>query len=1100
MSAYLCVVASGYNAQKMIAMEQGTGSGNEDAVLVQSSSKTIDTPAKEASDALRQLRAGSTSLLATTSFGTDGAQDPSNEGVIDPGDMQYEEDLHGPSSSTVVVNPVTDFTARGRRKSDFDQYQKHIYTPRSTRSMTQPSRSYHTEDELEEDPMAEPALSVEEPDIPRIQAFAKLEFDDGEFYMNTYSVELGRDLHSARQAADKLPVRRTTVKRRRSASSGDASHIQRKFKRRNNRSHPSSVVSESGGVIAVDHSDEDPFSTGHVKKATSTSSSSQQMSRKSSMLYTPNPSQTDYQGLAMASLGLMGPNAPHSLGGSDPPVPAPDACPLIPIHPPVIRQSLTEAIAGASEDADVGHTGGTVGSHKAISRKHVKIAYNFEKNLFEVLILGRNGAYIDDEYCPCGDTRPLTNGTSMQIGGVSVRFLLPDVGPGETGADLNGNGSSISVDLEERSSIGSSEDEQDHRDEASEDEEDSDTGKTSHERSPEHTTPKKSRTKAKPQARGGKQGKPVRKVAQPDAIEAAPKRKGAGRTHKDGVMSKRERGILAKQAREEAKAAAQKITNGEPTPGKAKIGKVNTEKDLATPSIQPNGKRKYTKRKPKVDPVQEPQETRESTEHTESVVPEQIEPPKVLKEKKPPKPPRSPSPFIDRNSLTEEQLAKPPQSYVVLIYEALTESQKGPMSLNQIYRAIAHKYPYFKFVVTTVGWQSSIRHNLLQHEAFEKVEREGKGWMWGLKPGVSIEKEKKRRPTPPPMPQYFPHNMPNSYGHYPPIPPPVHGQNPYHPSYGPPPHGLPSIYHGMPPGYYPPPPRPNGLPLPLINAATNNDSTYKSPYATDSQQDSHRQGTAQESAPGAHDPTNAPQLSSSTLYAPLTQPSNTPHQPPTSQPQHHPQLHLSPARSQAVDRFKSTLLDKMKDKAFGEALINSAIARVFGSQRHSSLPGHSPDQLDDPQEVMVMKALRNMFNAVDVSEVESGPKVEEVKKEDETQHERVGAVNGTLTPGAVAKGLIDKDGAVKASPEANADAEANEDGGVQVEGEKESSERQPAAEVDDAVATVSKNPEGNAKELEVAATNEATAPTTLQEASAIHNMTNPEQRTAQTGS
>ncbi|KAI5295281.1 hypothetical protein KEM55_006254, partial [Ascosphaera atra] len=35
---------------------------------------------------------------------------------------------------------------------------------------------------------------------PRIQAFAKLEFDDGHFYVNTYSLILGRDVRAARAA------------------------------------------------------------------------------------------------------------------------------------------------------------------------------------------------------------------------------------------------------------------------------------------------------------------------------------------------------------------------------------------------------------------------------------------------------------------------------------------------------------------------------------------------------------------------------------------------------------------------------------------------------------------------------------------------------------------------------------------------------------------------------------------------------------------------------------------------------------------------------------------------------------------------------------
>ncbi|KAI5795231.1 fork head domain-containing protein, partial [Geopyxis carbonaria] len=75
---------------------------------------------------------------------------------------------------------------------------------------------------------------------------------------------------------------------------------------------------------------------------------------------------------------------------------------------------------------------------------------------------------------------------------------------------------------------------------------------------------------------------------------------------------------------------------------------------------------------------------------------------------------------------------KPNHSYVVMCHEAIVASEEKALSLPQIYRAIERKYPYYKFRVTTNGWQSSVRHNLGQNKAFRKVERAGKGWMWGV--------------------------------------------------------------------------------------------------------------------------------------------------------------------------------------------------------------------------------------------------------------------------------------------------------------------------------------------------------------------------------
>lgn len=61
---------------------------------------------------------------------------------------------------------------------------------------------------------------------PRIQAFAKLEFDDGHFYCNTYSFILGRDVRAARAAHQREFQARQVVRSSgaKSSSGGNASH------------------------------------------------------------------------------------------------------------------------------------------------------------------------------------------------------------------------------------------------------------------------------------------------------------------------------------------------------------------------------------------------------------------------------------------------------------------------------------------------------------------------------------------------------------------------------------------------------------------------------------------------------------------------------------------------------------------------------------------------------------------------------------------------------------------------------------------------------------------------------------------------------------
>ena len=811
---------------------------------------------------------------------------------------------------------------------------------------------------LGDHPNLDAAISLAdlESEPPRVSAFAKLEFDDGEFYMNTYSVELGRDVRAARQASENhtQALRRASGSSRKpSSSSGDASRASsKKVKREDGHRLASSIVSDSGGVMAVDHSDSEAARHRRSKKSKSATSSSQQLSRKSSMNFPTL--QTDYQSLALASL-------------SDP-LPSPESCPLVPIHPP----TLTDGISI---------------SHKSISRKHVKIAFNFEKHLFELNVMGRNGAFVDEEWYPAGDTQPLRSGSLIQIGGVGIRFLLPDVALGETGAKNNPNSDPASFELEnengtydnEEDSSGAESGEPDEDDEESGDDDDDDGSNESDEanrsesiseeetrgrpREPKPTLANRpvrnrkparakepSKTKALSKAKRSEKVKlklKAKKEPTPEPAAPPPKRKGPGRPPKNGIISKRAQAELAKQAREAAKSSEQGEADANPGRGKGKSIPISTGAKQVESNLQPNGKRKYKKRKSKIAPEGgEPQAVRESTEHTESMPPEQnaapAPPPKPPKPVKPPKPPRSPSPVFDEATLTPEQLAKPSSSYVILIQEALSNSATGQMSLPQIYRAIERKYPFYKLRVQTTGWQSSVRHNLSQHPAFCKIERDGKGWMWGLVPGVSIEKEKKRRFTPPPM---------AASGHYPAsqmMQPPYPFSAPYPPfapypvmsigqrtPYGPPPHfAAPSTASSLPPA--------------LANAVDTS-SSYQSPYATGPSIQNSEMSQASQQTPVADGqqpvrskpqdiPTangNPPQ--STNPYpqnpirtgTPLTAPS--PYGP-TPPPLSGLELLLSqqpPEVTPIIQKFKKHLLGSMSDNPLAESIIDSAIHRVL---------------------------------------------------------------------------------------------------------------------------------------------------------------------------
>ena len=128
---------------------------------------------------------------------------------------------------------------------------------------------------------------------------------------------------------------------------------------------------------------------------------------------------------------------------------------------------------------------------------------------------------------------------------------------------------------------------------------------------------------------------------------------------------------------------------------------------------------------------------------------------------KPKRQARSPSPVKPLEECTEEELKKPATTYVHQLDEILRDIGKG--DLQEIYDKMMKRWPYYKHVVGTTGWQSSVRHNLLQNPRFEEDGKSGKGKMWRINYDVSLEKEKKKRPTPPRMPP--PQNWPGHLGY-----------------------------------------------------------------------------------------------------------------------------------------------------------------------------------------------------------------------------------------------------------------------------------------------------------------------------------------------
>lgn len=98
------------------------------------------------------------------------------------------------------------------------------------------------------------------------------------------------------------------------------------------------------------------------------------------------------------------------------------------------RKSNDELLQSSHHAVDV-----HLSSTKAISRRHAKIFYNFGTQRFELSILGRNGAFVDDAFTEKGITVPLADGTKIQIGDIPFAFVLPSI-------DSNNNENSASAD------------------------------------------------------------------------------------------------------------------------------------------------------------------------------------------------------------------------------------------------------------------------------------------------------------------------------------------------------------------------------------------------------------------------------------------------------------------------------------------------------------------------------------------------------------------------------------------------------------------------------------------------------------------------------
>ncbi|TQV93920.1 hypothetical protein V2A60_003923 [Cordyceps javanica] len=572
-----------------------------------------------------------------------------------------------------------------------------------------------------------PSNSARQPGAEKgLESFARIEFADSVFQMTTYAVIIGRDQRAMVQA--RRDEKRAVVHKRRAEENASMGlpppspmmHDRSKFSK--------SYVSEEGGMLGPESDSEESGRPAKRRKTSTAGSSQQENEENSENIISDRQYVSHTPGAAAVDLTSLRPSPWH--------------VPFIGIHSP----------------------GPNIASKtKAISREHLKIAYNQQEGVFEAIPMHKNGFFCEDVHYK-SDKVVLKCGDRLQIKDIDFRFIINGVEKGRTGAEeyleeekkpakkrQTHGGKEMSFEFEQAHGNGQI---QDTSDELSDVEgslpELSDLGEDADgdEEIGEEDI-----------LEGDEAIKNEAFADQPDLLmPEIPKKRGPGRPPKNGIMSKREQRLLKKQQQEMAKKTLPQPPPVEP-PIKRKVGRPRKHPLPENAGDQPE-KRKYKPRKPREDGAEGSDAERRAREK---------------KEKK--ARPKSPPLELKIEDYTEEQLQKPNKNYGVLIDETLTAAGPDGLTLKQIYKRICQRYPWFYFHTETKGWESSVRHNLIGNEAFKKDETTN---LWSRVPGVELDAGKKRKASSPDRAMaaqgYGPYSYPYN-SHQPNMPgPPGYGQ------------------------------------------------------------------------------------------------------------------------------------------------------------------------------------------------------------------------------------------------------------------------------------------------------------------------------------
>ena len=530
-------------------------------------------------------------------------------------------------------------------------------------------------------------------------AFAKIEFDDGQYFLQTMAVEFGRDQLAMKTAEDKLAHRHlmsgghpaTSSSSQPSADANDPPRVM-------GSQVIGSVVSEKGGFCGVDEDlpEMDPETQADVGIIANLSHESSSSVVNPADLHARLEPEFDYEANAKA-------NEAFEQGDDEQPAQVTTAhlpsdiyvSPLIPIH--ARTRTLEEEIQ----------------SHKSISRRHIRIEWSPEHDQWMLHVNGRNGAFLNGKFIPPDTYHPLKNGSQIAVREVEMYFRLPDIrdSPSSESSDED----DVARPLKKTRA-------------------NSDTSDETHRKSVRGKTGASSHLR---------DGGPEEDLPMSESQPTIPKKRGPGRPPKDGISSNRQKKEEARRQRE----AQAKAENGGTTPPPHARTKIShsAPKTAANNSDQRSGQ--STKRKRSGDDILPSVEGPDDNDNGG----DEEENPRL------PKRDKSPSPdYGEKESFTAEELQKPSEPYAQQLYSLLLDIHPLELGLRQIYRAMKLRWPYYKHVVESNGWESSVRHNLNNHQgtSFLKGKKEAKGFYWSARPGFPPKNEgEKKRQAPQPQPR-----------------------------------------------------------------------------------------------------------------------------------------------------------------------------------------------------------------------------------------------------------------------------------------------------------------------------------------------------------